>query len=64
MKTVPPTGLEPPGTGEGTPGGDASLLVEVLVAQAEILRVQADLIRSSPDEDQDGRLRDLSPLGR
>jgi hypothetical protein len=55
-----PQGTDAP---EWIPGSDPSAAVEVLIAEAEALRLQGDLgpggnpIRSYP-------LRDLSPLGR
>lgn len=62
METVPPVETEQAVLG-GT-GVDPAVLVEVMVAEAEALKVQAEVFRGSAGRDEGDRLRDLSPLGR
>jgi hypothetical protein len=63
-ETVKLAETEQAGPGEVASGVDPALQVAAMVAQAEVLRIQGDLICSSSVADEDGRLRDLSPLGR
>jgi hypothetical protein len=47
------------------PGIDPNVAVEMMVAEAECMRVQAELARVGNDcQEHDSPMRDLSPLGR
>jgi len=47
------------------PGMDPAVAVELMITEAEVLRLQADMMRATRVcLDESGPLRDLSPLGR
>jgi hypothetical protein len=64
-RTPPPEAGPPADDTPALPSVDPEIVVGTTLVQAEVLRIQAEVARSSQaDPGQQSPLRDLSPLGR